>query len=255
MIALSHRIRSTRLRCGLRAFQLASSSPNSSIPNAINYFQSSFRGESWVGIVVHWHINKQQYTDNGCVVIDKFSLNATRASDTTHTSLTRSSRPSPTPAKRVMQPRARAALRVYNGDARVNATNKFPTSADERNPREFNAARHCRIMLQTPSDAVAYSTRVHQPAVDHACVRVALARPLARALVRARARAHKFTHRVVPTRTQHTSKRNVDNRTCAPAIYKLYARCNRSYKQFNYVYASEITRLSINSITTWRRGA
>lgn len=66
-----------------------------------------------------------------------------------------------------MQRRARAALRAYNGDARVNATNKFPTSADERNPREFNAARHCRIMLEVRADAVAYTldTRVYQPPV------------------------------------------------------------------------------------------
>ncbi|KAL0101622.1 hypothetical protein PUN28_019039 [Cardiocondyla obscurior] len=27
---------------------------------------------------------------------------------------------------------------------------------------------------------------------------------------------------------------NAHNRTCAPTIYKPYARCNRSYKQFNY---------------------
>ena len=66
------------------------------------------------------------------------------------------------------------------------------------------------------------------------------------------------SRRTAPTRVHanrvYVRAHNAHNRTCAPTIYKLYARCNRSYKQFNYVYASEITRLSINSITTWRRG-
>lgn len=48
-------------------------------------------------------------------------------------------------------PRSRVHYAAYNGDACVNATNKFPTSADERNSREFTATRHCRIMLQQES--------------------------------------------------------------------------------------------------------
>jgi len=66
-----------------------------------------------------------------------------------------------------------------------------------------------------------------------------------------RANSHRAA-RTHPRMYTRTHAHNADNRTCAPAIYKLYARCNRSYKQFNYVYASEITRLSMNGITTWR---
>lgn len=72
-------------------------------------------------------------------------------------------------------------------------------------------------------------------------------------VVYARTRIYVVSHPRVHAAT-YTRGHNAHNRTCAPTIYKLYARCNRSYKQFNYVYASEITRLSINGITTWRRG-
>jgi len=95
--------------------------------------------------------------------------------------------------------------------------------------------------------------RAHMCIRSHRCVRL-LSSACTRAnshrvASRARARIHVYTHACTHARTH---AHNADNRTCAPAIYKLYARCNRSYKQFNYVYASEITRLSMSGITTWR---
>lgn len=91
------------------------------------------------------------------------------------------------------------------------------------------------------------STRVYQ-LVDHAYIYVCVCAralrvwsrefPPCRTHAFARIHPHKRRHNNTPARRQFTS---------------YTARCNRSYKQFNYVYASVITRLSINGITTWRR--
>lgn len=149
-------------------------------------------------------------------------------SGTTRASLTRSSSPpppSPAAAKRVMQPRARATLRVYNGDARVNATNKFPTSADERNPREFNAARHCRIMSRAPADAVAYPTRVF-----HSTTRVyAPAREFANACVPTRARTH----------TRARSHTHARRESATPTI----ARARRQFTSYTRAVIARINNL------------
>jgi len=136
----------------------------------------------------------------------------------------------------------------------MNATNKFPTSADGRNPYEFNAARHCRRVILQRAAIPLHSDACVSARRPHVCARIcAYVRTGARALSSACTRAN--SHRVARTHPRihtRTHAHNADNRTCAPAIYKLYARCNRSYKQFNYVYASEITRLSMSGITTWR---
>jgi hypothetical protein len=128
----------------------------------------------------------------------------------------------------------------------MNATNKFPTSADGRNPYEFNAARHCRRGILHAPRYRCIPTRVYQPygAAVHMCARIcAYVHTGACACFRAPARAQIHTAsrraRARASTSIHTHARTHARTHTMPTI----ARAHRQFTSYTHAVIARINNL------------